>query len=188
MYEVRTGAGASMKLAVSSLPPPLTLTGPWNLSFPPRLGAPDRAAFDHLISWSDATEDGIKYFSGTATYRQDFSLPADILAQGRRLYLDLGTVKNLADVTLNGQPLGVLWKAPFRVEITGAARAGINQLEIKVTNLWPNRLIGDQKLPEDKRIAWTSVSLYHADSPLLPSGLLGPVTVRAAQELEWAAP
>ena len=86
-------------------------------------------------------------------------------------------------MSINGKPLGILWKEPFRVEVTGAARPGTNQLLVKVTNLWPNRLIGDEKLPESQRITWASVSLYKADSPLLPSGLLGPVKVISAQTI-----
>jgi hypothetical protein len=183
-YEIINSAGKSVQMDVPALPQPLELKGNWQLSFPPKLGAPEKATFDSLISWSDSTDDGIKYFSGTATYSQDFSLTPDFIAKNRHIYLNLGNVKNLAEVTLNGKPLGILWKAPFEIEMTGAAIAGTNHLEIKVTNLWPNRLIGDQKLPEDKRITWASVSFYKAEDPLLPSGLLGPVTVRVAQDVK----
>jgi hypothetical protein len=182
-YECATGSGATVKGTVPELPAPLELTGSWNLAFPPKLGAPAAATFEPLISWSDSTNDGIKYFSGTATYEKSFSLREEFLQTGRRVFLDLGSVKNLAEVSLNGKPLGILWKEPFRVEITGAARPGNNRLTVKVTNLWPNRLIGDEKLPESQRITWASVSLYKADSPLLPSGLLGPVKVISAQTI-----
>ena len=87
-------------------------------------------------------------------------------------------MKNIAEVTLNGKPLGILWKEPFQADVTGVVKEGENTLTIKVTNLWPNRLIGDQKLEEKDRLTWTSVSLYKATDPLLPSGLLGPVTIR----------
>jgi hypothetical protein len=153
------------------------VAGPWQLTFPPKLGAPDKATFPALISWTDSPVDGIKYFSGTATYRTDVTLPAEFLGAGRHAYLDLGEVKNLAEVTLNGKALGVLWKAPFRVDVSSAAVAGVNHLEVKITNLWPNRLIGDAKLPKGQQVTWASVSLYKPDSPLLPSGLLGPVKV-----------
>ncbi len=96
------------------------------------------------------------------------------------LWLDLGVVKNLARVKLNGQDLGVLWKPPFRLDISSIAKAGANSLEIKVTNLWPNRLIADSKLPEKDRITWTTFNPYKPDSPLLDSGLLGPVMLRPA--------
>jgi hypothetical protein len=164
------------------------LPGPWQITFPPKLGAPDSATFDHLISWTDSPIDGVKYFSGTATYQKDFTLPPAFAGKNRRIYLDLGIVKNLAQLTLNGKDLGVLWKPPFRADITGALQPGNNHLEVKITNLWPNRLIGDQKIPEDKRITWASVSLYKADSPLLPSGLLGPVALIPAQQVSIIAP
>jgi len=186
-YEVVNAGGQTIKAEVPALPPALTLDGPWQVSFPPKLGAPEKATFAQLISWADSPDAGIKYFSGTATYQQDLTIPAELLSGGksRRLYLDLGTVKNLAEVSLNGKPLGILWKAPFRVEITAAAQAGANHLEIKITNLWPNRLIGDEKLPAAQRITWASVQQYKADSPLLPSGLLGPVTIVPAQQVTF---
>ena len=182
-YECATASGRTVKGTVPELSAPLELAGSWQLTFPPKLGAPTKATFDQLISWSDSTVEGIKYFSGTATYEKSFSLPKEFFTKGRRAFLDLGTVKNLAEVSLNGKPLGILWKEPFRVEITGAARPGKNQMIVKVTNLWPNRLIGDEKMPESQRITWASVSLYKADSPLLPSGLLGPIKVISAQDI-----
>ena len=186
-YELTTGNGRTEKIELSALPAPLELTGAWQLSFPPKLGAPANASFERLISWPDSSEEGVKYFSGTATYSKDLNLPVEFIASDRHLYLDLGTVKNLAEVSLNGQSLGILWKPPFVVDIARAAKRGANHLEIKVTNLWPNRLIGDQKLPENQRVTWASVSLYKADSPLQPSGLIGPVTIRTAQDLIFKA-
>ena len=89
--------------------------------------------------------------------------------------MDFGKVKEIAEVSLNGQDLGILWKPPFRVDATSALRPGLNKLEVKVTNLWPNRLIGDAGLPEDQRVTWTTYQPYHPNDPLLESGLLGPV-------------
>ena len=106
------------------------------------------------------------------------------MAAGRELRLDLGRVKEIAEVKLNGRKLGILWKPPFRADITSAARAGKNTLEIRVTNLWPNRLIGDQRLPEKERHTWASFNPFKADSPLLESGLLGPVQVTTAARIE----
>jgi hypothetical protein len=180
-YSITFSDGSTKSLSVKGLPAPLTLEGSWNLVFPPFAegkGEPVKTDFDKLISWSDSTNDAIKYFSGTATYAKTFTLPAGYLAKQRHLTLDLGTVKNIAEVTLNGKPLGILWKEPFQVDVTEDAKEGKNNLTIKVTNLWPNRLIGDQKLEEKDRLTWTSVSLYKATDPLLPSGLLGPVTIR----------
>ena len=182
-YSIITGTGKTITGILPQIPAPLELAGPWDLTFPPKLGAPEKATFENLISWSDSAVEGIKYFSGTATYTKGFDIPKNLLGAGKRLFLDLGEVKNLAEVSINGKPLGILWKEPFRVEVTGAARPGTNQLLVKVTNLWPNRLIGDEKLPESQRITWASVSLYKADSPLLPSGILGPVKVIPAQTI-----
>ena len=99
------------------------------------------------------------------------------LDESLRLYLDLGEVREVAQVRVNGQDLGILWKKPFRVALGTAARAGRNQLEVAVMNLWPNRLIGDQRLPPERRLAWNNIAKFRADSPLLPSGLLGPAKV-----------
>jgi Glycosyl hydrolases family 2, sugar binding domain len=151
------------------------------VEFPPFAagkGASIKTTFDTLTSWSDSANDTIKYFSGTATYTKTFTLPAGYSAKERPLLLDLGTVKNLAEVTLNGKPLGILWKDPFQADVTAAVKPGENILTIQITNLWPNRLIGDQKLDTKDRLTWASVSLYKATDPLLPSGLLGPVTIR----------
>ncbi len=104
---------------------------------------------DRLISWSEHPEPGVKYFSGTATYRKTLDVPTGWLAAGRRAYLDLGRVEVIARVKLNGRDLGILWKPPFRVDVTGSLRAGQNALEVEVVNLWPNRLVGDEHLPAD---------------------------------------
>ena len=131
----------------------------------------------HAADWTKRPEDGIKFYSGTAVYRKTFDAPE--VPRGQRLYLDLGVVKNLARVRLNGRDLGVVWCAPWRVEITGAVKAKDNQLEIAVANLWPNRLIGDQSLPAAQRLTSTTWNPFAKDSPLLESGLLGPVTLVA---------
>ncbi len=187
-YEVAMASGKKLSAATATLPQPLTIAGPWNLAFPPKLGAPATATFDRLMSWTESSDDGVKYFSGTATYEKDIEIPAAYLGTGRKLFLDLGTVKNLAEVMINGKSLGILWKEPFRVDITDAAKSGTNKLVIRVTNLWPNRMIGDQKLPEAQRITWASVEPYKADSRLLSSGLLGPVRLLPAQALVLSVP
>jgi hypothetical protein len=180
-YTIRWSKGATTTLAVKGLPAPLTLEGGWSLVFPPfaeEKGEPVKTTFDVLTSWSESPNDTIKYFSGTATYTKTFTLPAGYIARQRQLILDLGTVKNFAEVTLNGKPLGILWKEPFQADVTAAVKEGANTLTIQITNLWPNRLIGDQRLEAKDRATWASVSLYKATDPLLPSGLLGPVTLR----------
>jgi hypothetical protein len=170
-YTFDFASGKAKTLSVD-IPAPLAVDGSWDVEFQPGRGAPDRAVFDHLISWPDDQDPGIKYFSGTATYIKKFDVPAALIARNRRLYLDLGRVEVMADVTLNGRDLGVLWKPPFRTDITGCVRAAANELEVKVVNLWPNRLIGDEQFPDDARWNkhWGGMQL--ADWPgWLPHGI-----------------
>ncbi len=155
------------------------VNGPWEVAFEPKRGAPERVRFDTLRDWSKESNPGVKYFSGIATYRTQF----DWQPRHSRPFLELGQVEVMAGVTLNGRDLGPVWTAPFRVEVTGALKPGPNLLEIRVANLWPNRLIGDAALPPDQRVAWTNWNPFKKDSPLLPSGLLGPVRL-AAEETE----
>jgi hypothetical protein len=149
------------------------IAGPWEVSFDPHWGGPARVTFDTLTDWAKLPEDGIRYYSGTAVYRKVFTLTS----LPGKLWLDLGEVREIAAVKLNGVDLGVVWTKPARVDISGAARAGTNDLEITVVNLWPNRLIGDASLPEDKRLTETNLHKFSAATPLYPSGLLGPVEV-----------
>jgi hypothetical protein len=158
-----------------TLNPLFTLKGPWEVAFDPKWGGPEHVVFDSLCDWSQRAEAGIKYYSGKALYRKSFELADKSPIPDQKYYLDLGLVQNLARVRLNGRDLGVAWCAPWRVEVSGALVAGTNQLEIEVANLWPNRLIGDLNLPEAQRMTWTTINPYKKDSPLLPSGLLGPV-------------
>ena len=154
-----------------------TLAGPWNLAFQPDRGAPASVKLDKLISWTDSPDAGVKYFSGTGTYTQTVQAPADGFKKGAHLWIDLGDVKNLAEVTVNGKPLGVVWHAPYRVDATRALKPGANDVSIKVINAWVNRLIGDRQPDATAKYTFTAVKPYKADSPLLPSGLLGPVRV-----------
>jgi len=155
---------------------PHALGGPWTVRFDPKWGGPERVEFPSLTSWTTRPEEGIRHYSGTATYRKTFDLPPG-LRTAARLALDLGDLRNVARVRLNGKDLGVLWTKPFRVEITGAVRPDGNILEVDVVNLWPNRLIGDAALPPEKRLGQTNIT-YKKDHPLLESGLLGPVTLQ----------
>ncbi|HVU36411.1 MAG TPA: glycosyl hydrolase [Opitutaceae bacterium] len=174
LYTLSTADGKTLHATVD-LPVPIEIGESWSLHFPAGWGAPTALPWPELVSWTDSPEDGVKYFSGTARYTKTFDFPRSELTKGRTIWLDLGTVREVASVTLNGVDLGILWKPPFEVDITRAVRAGQNRLEVKVTNLWPNRLIGDQRLPVAQRHTWTTYDPYKPDSPLLPSGLLGPV-------------
>lgn len=151
------------------------ITGPWNVSFQTGRGAPAQATFESLTPWNESSDNGIKYFSGTGTYVKTVQAPADWFNSGREIWIDLGKVQNLAEVVLNGQSLGIVWKTPFRINLTNALKQGENKLEIKVTNLWVNRLIGDRQPDTKEKITYTVTSPYKADTPLKPSGLMGPV-------------
>jgi hypothetical protein len=203
-YTYTQANGSRGEFGFAALPAPLELTGPWQVEFAPGGGAPSRMAFEKLMSWSESSDKGVKYFSGAATYTKAFTVPPILAGKNTRLYLDLGKVAVIADVHLNGKALGTLWKTPYRVEVTDAIKAGENVLEVKVANLWINRQIGDELLPEDSdrnpngtlknwpewleegkpsptgRYTFTSWRLWKKDSPLQESGLVGPVIITAA--------
>jgi hypothetical protein len=201
--------GKEVRLSASVPPREVSVTGSWQVRFPEGLGAPASAQFEKLVSWPEHSAAGIRYFSGTATYEKDLEIPAELFSANRELYLDLGEVAVIAAVKLNGHDLGILWKPPFRARLDGIAKPGVNRLEVRVTNLWPNRMIGDSTLPDDVpwnrtrprgaypakwpdwlaqgtprtsgRISFCSrKEVYSQDDPLLASGLLGPVTLRLA--------
>lgn len=165
------------------------ITGPWTVQFDPQWFYPTEGlsgdqvtgsvVFEKLEDWSTRSEPAIRNFSGTAVYRKGFTWSGDA-ASRRSLLLDLGTVKETARVTLNGKDVGVVWCHPWRVEITEAVKPGENVLEIEVVSLWPNRLIGDNHLRTEQRRTRTNVPTDRRQ-PLLPSGLLGPVRVLAAE-------
>ena len=202
--ELQTASAKALHANASGVPVPQEISGPWMLNFPPNWGAPPSVTLDKLISWTDHPDKGVKYFSGTARYEKEIEIPAERLQAGRELWLDLGLVKNFAEVSLNGNDLGILWKPPFRVNLTAAAKPGVNKLVVKVTNLWPNRLIGDEQLPPDVkwdglklaewpqwllegkpsptgRLTFTTWHHWTKDMQPLESGLLGPVMLRTAE-------
>ncbi len=206
-YQVQTASGRTRTVSIATLPASLQLSAPWNVHFSPGGGAPAEIQMPKLLSWPQVSVPGVKYFSGQATYSTTFTLPRGVLAKDRRLVLDLGRVEVMARVRLNGKNLGTLWKPPFRVDCTGAARHGQNKLEVEVVNLWPNRMIGDENLPEDSerkpegnlkswpewllqgkpspagRITFTTWRLWKKGEPLLDSGLLGPVQIKFVAEV-----
>jgi len=181
------------------------LAGPWQVAFDPKWGGPaGPLTFDKLEDWSQHADAAIRYYSGTAVYRTTFNhQPPPVAAQ--RLFLDLGKVEVMARVRLNGKDCGIAWKPPYLADITDAVRPGSNDLEIDVVNLWINRMIGDEQLPLDAnwkdfetllewpdwfkngtprpsgRCTFSSCRHYQKDSPLIPSGLLGPVTIQSLE-------
>jgi hypothetical protein len=209
-YQVTGLNGAKRTVTVPALPAALPVKGPWQIAFQEKRGAPAGATLPQLASLSTHADPGIRHFSGQATYRKTIHIPADLLAAGRELHLDLGEVAVIAEVTLNGRDLGTLWRAPFRVDITAAAKPGANELAVRVTDLWVNRLIGDAvpdpKTKNDKKpraggnvtapwpewlttgvipsdypkTTFVAFSHWKADDKLVPAGLIGPVVLRPA--------
>ncbi|MEO8657213.1 MAG: glycosyl hydrolase [Bryobacteraceae bacterium] len=155
------------------------LTGPWTVHFDPKWGGPASVVFQTLEDWTKRPEDGLKYYSGTATYQKTFQLPQAFGRPGSRLLLDLGEIGDLAEVRLNGKTLGVLWTKPYRIDITEALQGANNLLEIDIVNMWTNRLIGDAALPPTQRFT-TGAAMVKKGDRLLPSGLLGPVRLHHA--------
>ena len=182
----------------ATTPAPLALDGAWQIAFPEGWGAPRTATFEKLLSWTESDNEGIRFFSGIATYSKIFEL-SESLAKRERLFLELGDLAEIAEVTLNGKPLGLVWLPPYRIEISGAAKTGANQLEIRIANLWANRLNGDSLRPEATRFTRSNLDRIQTDPtsdsnygvvpggkerpvykdipPLMKSGLFGPVRI-----------
>jgi hypothetical protein len=164
------GAGSETSLA--------TIHGPWTLKFPPNLGAPASVPMEELVSWTANSDPGVKYFSGTATYSKGVRAPAAWFRPGQRLFLDLGKVRDIAEVEVNGKPVGVVWAPPLK--------PGSNRLEIGVTNEWTNRIVGDHLLPPEKRVlSQAGTAPQRPGSPFFgprepeDSGLMGSVKIVA---------
>jgi hypothetical protein len=153
------------------------IKNPWVLKFPSGWGAPDSIMVPKLMSWTEFSNPGIMYFSGTATYSTSFNLSDTSLHTDDEYYLDLGIVMDIAQISINQQKLPVKWKPPYRAKITPCLTTGLNHITVKVTNLWPNRLIGDQFLPPAERLTFTNIGKFTRDSSLLESGLMGPVKI-----------
>jgi len=183
---LRDSQGRSRTVAVAAVPQPVEIAGPWQVSFPKGWGAPEHTTFEKLTSWTESDDAGIKYFSGRAVYRKTFEVPRDRLDADTSVELDLGAVQHVARVTLNGRELGILWKPPYSIDVTGAVRAGTNTLVVEVANTWTNRLTGDAFLPPEQRYARSNLraSVSRTETPLQPSGLLGPVRIILAKHVK----
>lgn len=156
-----------------------TITTPWNITFQDGRGAPKSMRLNQLVSYTESENEGIKYFSGTATYQNTFSIHKKYLKEKKqsRIWLDLGDVKDLAEVKVNGQNVGIIWKYPYKIDITAFIKSGKNALEVKVVNVWRNRLIGDAQSHIKEKITYTHFPYFKATDALLPAGLLGPVEI-----------
>ena len=181
-YIVTFSNGTSTTVTTANVPP-ISVVGPWTLSFPSGWGAPSQLQLRRLQSWTDSDNAGVRYFSGTATYRTTLLLTESQVVAASTAALNLGDVHEVAAVRVNDKSAGILWKSPYSVRVDGLLHAGENKIEIDVTNLWPNRLIGDAQNPEGKHYTWTNIRKYTKDSPLLPSGIIGPVNVEPVYEL-----
>lgn len=204
-YTLKESFGGDKIVVVDSLPNPITLDQPWTVNFTPGWGAPEKIELQHLQDWIKNPDPGVRYYSGTGIYHTVLKLPSNFVSKADRIELNLGQVEILAEVILNGHNLGVVWCNPFRVDITKAVKAGDNKLEIRVVNLWPNRMIGDEQYPQDvkwtgralqnwpdwikngtprpsnKRLTFATWHHWTKNDALFPSGLLGPVKVRAGR-------
>ena len=192
--------GTKKQAEVKDIPSPIALNTEWTVAFPPNLGAPATINLDNLISLSDHPVDSVKFFSGTATYEKTFNLPGSLLTSNRRLILDLGEVKNLAEIEINNKKV-VLWKSPFKYDITEWLHEGENKLIVRITNLWVNRFIGDEQTEwtdesirgwpkwvfDDKqnsgsgRVTWSTWKGWRKEDKPLPSGLIGPVCIKVVE-------
>jgi hypothetical protein len=166
-------AAATATIAAPVDAPLAALDGAWEVAFQAGRGAPATAHVDSLRSLSEFDDPGIRYFSGTAVYTRRFELPKQ-WRRGMPLFIDLGRVGDVAEVRLNGHPAGIVWKPPYRLDVGELVQTGANVVEIRVANLWVNRLIGDAQ-PGAAKIAFTVLPTYHPDAPLRPAGLMGPV-------------
>jgi hypothetical protein len=176
-YSATLSNGREVNVEIPAAAPQLLNSG-WTLNFPPKWGAPAYVDVPTLKSWTEFSDPGIRYFSGTATYRTTLHIDANQLIPGRELWLDLGEVYEVARIRINGTSLTPLWKRSYAARVDTYLHLGDNALEVEVTNLWPNRLIGDAQPGVTHRYTWTNIKKFTASSPLLTSGMLGPVTLK----------
>jgi len=180
-----------MQAVVDNIPSPQFIKGSWNVEFDPKWGAPEKVVFPELISWTEHENQGIKYYSGKGTYTKTFTVQDGWIGDGKNIYLDLGKVREIAEVFINGKSAGVVWKPPFRADVTQLVKSGENEIKVEVFNLWINRLTGDDKLPENERLTKTNIrsdggswlanySEWHVE----PSGLFGPVRLLSSHLVE----
>lgn len=162
------------------------IDNPWKLSFPENWGAPSSVTLDNLISWIEHEDRGVNYFSGTATYTNHFDLSKETIENGNDIIIDLGEVLDVAEVLINDQSAGILWTKPFELDIKKYVQEGKNKLQVKITNMWINRLTGDMDLSPEEKFTRTNrppilndyTDIGGEAYALQDAGLLGPVTIR----------
>ena len=187
-YQLRLSDGSSQRVTIPADPAPIEITGPWEVRFPHGWEVPVRQEFTALSSWTASTNPAMRAFSGIATYAKQFQVTKDQLPSGQRVLLDLGDVREVARVHLNGREVGLSSFAPHVMDVTKFIRPGENSLFIEVANTWLNRLIADDTLPEAQRKTHTNLANPVAgkrwrDVEPRPSGLLGPVRLRFPQQV-----
>lgn len=175
-YVLTSSAGEEKNISVGEIPE-IKINTPWEVFFDSKWGGPEKIVFDKPVLWNTHHDPGIRYYSGTAVYSNTFDIPSGQY-KNKRIHLDLGEMYNLAEVFVNRQSAGVWWQPPFAGDITDLVKEGVNKLELRVVNLWSNRIIGDNYLPENERYTKTNVGKFDKDYPLRPSGLAGPVVVK----------
>ena len=213
-YELTLADGAVRTVAFEKGATEIPVAGPWEVSFQPGRGAPASLTLETLIDLSQHDDPGVKYFSGTASYMAHFKVPSHLLRTQAKIALDLGDVQVIAEVKVNGKSLGIVWKSPFTLDLTGAIKSGPNELVVEATNLWVNRLVGDEQFADDcewkfysgdytmeqwpdwfinneprptKRMTFFPYKHHVADTKLPKTGLLGPVQIRVSPRVEVAA-
>jgi hypothetical protein len=180
-YILTSAGGKTTRIEVDSLPDKISIRSSWELRFPEGWGAPSQITMDQLTDWTNSKDPGVKYFSGTANYINEFTIPEYLLKGDYSLFLDLGDVKEVAELKVNDKPVGILWKKPYRIEIANFLLPGKNTVTLAVVNLWNNRIVGDHVMNLDPGFTRTNMKRrFNAKSPLLSSGLLGPVVIYPA--------
>lgn len=183
-YRLRKAGGKTTSIQVSNIPEPLEIAGAWKVVFTDAEKKPKPIIFDRLMSWTKSSDFDVKYYSGTAVYHKEFVVSEQYIKDDLSLWLNLGQVKEVAEVILNGQNLGIFWKTPYCLDISQAVKPGKNVLEIAVINLWNNRLVGDASVPEEKRVTKTNVNnKFNNRTALLDSGLIGPVKIHVSRHI-----
>lgn len=181
-YEIITSDSEAIKFAVNNIPNETLIEGEWKISFMKNWGAPKSITINELRPLTKFTEEGVKYYSGISTYEIEFNISNESIGENKKIFIDFGKLWLLGEVFVNEKSLGYVWKEPYQIEITSAAKSGLNKLKIEIANTWANRLIGDALNLDKKQYTKTNIIGYEtyknipwAKEKLISSGLFGPV-------------